>query len=54
MAGHRRPAGSDGCGSAVELRDTETPDFLLVGRFEREQEALLLLTSFSLLSISRV
>jgi hypothetical protein len=37
----RRSAGLDGSGSAVELRDTETPDFFLVGRLERKHEALL-------------
>jgi hypothetical protein len=41
MARDRRSAGPGGCGSAVELRDTETPDFFLVGRFKRKHEALL-------------
>jgi hypothetical protein len=37
----RRSAGLDGSSSAVELRDTETPNFFLVGRLERKHEALL-------------
>jgi hypothetical protein len=41
MAGDCRTGGPDGRGSAVELRDTETPNFLLVGRFKRKHEALL-------------
>src|SRR5450631_224967 len=41
MAGDNRPARFDCRGSAVELGNTETPDFLLVGRFKREHGALL-------------
>src|SRR5712664_2808544 len=41
MASVCRTGGPDGHGSAVELRDTETPNFLLVGRLKRKHEALL-------------
>ncbi len=39
MTGDGRSARSDGCGSAVELGDTETPDFFLVGRLKRSTSA---------------
>jgi hypothetical protein len=39
--GNRRSVQSDGRGAAVELRDAETPDFFLVGRFERKHEVVL-------------
>jgi hypothetical protein len=41
VAGDGRAARPDGCGSAVELRDTKTPDVFLVSRLKRKHEALL-------------
>src|SRR5436853_5736188 len=54
VAGDHRSAGSDSRGSAVELRDTETPDFLLVSRFKRDLEALLCFPRSSSFNLSRV
>jgi hypothetical protein len=39
MAGDGRAVRPHGDGPAVELGDAETPDFLLICRFERQHEA---------------
>jgi hypothetical protein len=54
MAGDGRAARPDGRGSAVELRDTETPNFFLVGRFKRKHEALLCSRQLSLITVIHV
>jgi hypothetical protein len=41
-------------GSAIELRDAETPDFFPVCRFERKHEALALLPQLSLANVIHV
>jgi superfamily I DNA and RNA helicase len=47
VAGDGRTAQLDGGRPAVELRDAETPDFLLVGCFKREHEILLVVDQLS-------
>jgi hypothetical protein len=54
MTRDRRSARPDSCYPAVELRDAETPDFLLVGRFEREHCSPLLRLRLSPLNLSCV
>jgi hypothetical protein len=38
VAGDRRFGGTHGCGSAIELGDTETPHLFLIARFKRKLE----------------
>jgi hypothetical protein len=52
VAGDRRSGRPDAGGSAVELRDTETPDFLLIARFKRKHGVLLRSRNYRLLMLA--
>jgi hypothetical protein len=52
VAGDGRSVGPDGGWPAVELRDSETPDFLLIAGLKRKHEVHLCSRNYRLLTLA--